>query len=227
MDKLVSVVIPVYNGEKYLAEAVESVLKQTYRPIEIIVVDDGSTDASRQIAGSFGSSVSCHCQTRAGAAAARNRGVELSSGSYLAFLDADDLWMVNKLARQFELVMEDRAIDLVFTHVRHFHSPELPDEVKRKIQCPPEPMPGYAPTTVLVTRDAFLRTGPFETSLRVGEFIDWYARAQESGIKSAIVPESLALRRLHTANQSLVQHDAQTDYARVVKAALDRRRGRM
>ncbi len=221
---LVSVIVPVYNGERYLAETVGSALKQTYRPIEIIVVDDGSTDNSGQIAQRFGSPVRYCWQTHGGIGAARNRGVDLSRGEYFAFLDADDLWIENKLALQTAALRKDPALDIGFAHVRHFHSPELPQVMRDTIRCPPEAMPGYCPTTMLVTRSAFFRVGPFEVSWRVGEFIDWYARALQAGFKSALLPEAVAERRLHNANQGIVERAAQSDYLRILKAALDRRR---
>src|ERR1700758_706720 len=96
---LISVIIPVYNAEKYLAEAIESVLAQTYRPIEVIVVDDGSTDSSADIAKRFASVRYCF-QSHSGLGATRNRGIDLSQGKFLAFLDADDLWVEDKLTHQ-------------------------------------------------------------------------------------------------------------------------------
>src|SRR5919205_4589183 len=96
------VIIPVYNGESYVAEAIESILDQTYRPAEVIVVDDGSTDNTAEVVKRFGDVVQYHHQPNRGAGAARNRGVELSHGEFLAFLDADDLWHKDKLAHQIQ-----------------------------------------------------------------------------------------------------------------------------
>jgi glycosyltransferase involved in cell wall biosynthesis len=97
---LISVIIPVYNGEKYLAEAVESVFAQTYRSIEVIIVDDGSTDRSGEISQRFGPSIHYILRSHEGSGAARNHGVAVARGTYCAFLDADDLWMEDKLTRQ-------------------------------------------------------------------------------------------------------------------------------
>lgn len=94
---LVSVIIPVYNGERYLRTAIESVLAQNVCPIEIIVVDDGSTDASQTVAREFMPMVQVITQSNRGASVARNRGVALAHGEILAFLDADDLWLADKL----------------------------------------------------------------------------------------------------------------------------------
>src|SRR5580698_6296143 len=100
MRGLVSVVIPVRNGVRYLGEAIESVLVQGRRDTEIIVVDNGSTDGSRSVAESFGPAVRVIDEPQRGAAHARNSGVRLARGEYLAFLDADDLWVTGKLERQ-------------------------------------------------------------------------------------------------------------------------------
>jgi len=90
-NSLISVIIPVYNGERYLAEAIESALGQHYRPIEIILVDDGSTDRSAEVAKQVSQSIRYLYQAHGGAGAARNAGVDLAPGEFLAFLDPDDL----------------------------------------------------------------------------------------------------------------------------------------
>src|SRR5207245_10700422 len=103
----VSAIIPVFNGERYLAEAIESVLAQTSPASEIVVVDDGSTDGSGAGAGRFGSAARLVFGGHAGAGAARNRGVAESTGELLAFLDADDIWPSDKLERQLAALFED------------------------------------------------------------------------------------------------------------------------
>jgi glycosyltransferase involved in cell wall biosynthesis len=223
-DRFVSVVIPVYNGERYLRQAVESVLEQTHRPLEIIIVDDGSTDGTAAVAAQFGDAIRYVLQTNGGAASARNHGAELATGNYLAFLDADDLWVPTKLSRQLQMLEENPDIQLVFGYVRQFISPELDEGTRSGLHCPPEAMAGYSQTTLLMARETFFHIGPFTTHWEVGEFMDWYARAQEAGLKTAMLPEVVSLRRLHTTNQGVSKRDERADYARVLKAALDRRR---
>jgi len=108
-NPLISVIIPVYNGERYLAEAIESALAQTWEPVEIIIVDDGSTDGSADVASRFASSVKYDLQPHAGPGAARNRGARLARGDYLAFLDADDLWLKEKLKLQMAAMQGSAA----------------------------------------------------------------------------------------------------------------------
>src|SRR5438552_10684660 len=110
-DRLVSVIMPVYNGERYLAAAIRSVLAQTYTAAEVIVVDDGSTDDSAEIVHKFGTAVRYESQLHRGSPdASRNRGVELARGEYLAFLDQDDLWTNNKLELQVAAATADESL---------------------------------------------------------------------------------------------------------------------
>jgi len=165
----VSVIIPVFNGERYLGEAIESVIAQTLRPIEIIVVDDGSPDNSQEVACHYGEFVKYFHQTNQGTATARNYGINLARGSFLAFLDQDDLWLADKLYRQMQVFTSFPEQDIVFGHVKQFHSPDLEEWMKRKIHCNDEPQPGYSPSAMLIKRDAFFRVGLFETEWRIGE----------------------------------------------------------
>ncbi|HKV36457.1 MAG TPA: glycosyltransferase family A protein, partial [Pyrinomonadaceae bacterium] len=116
MEHLVSVIIPVFNGERFLREAVQSVLDQGDSSVEIIVVDDGSTDGTETVARSL--PVRYLHQTNQGPAAARNRGIEHAQGSLLAFADADDLWPVNKLELQLPCLLRDPKIDIVLGRIQ-------------------------------------------------------------------------------------------------------------
>ena len=133
---LISVMIPVYNCDRYLGEAIESVLSQTYRPLEIIIIDDGSTDGSAAVAKRFMPHIHYYYQANAGIGSARNKGIELAQGSFFAFLDADDLWSKDKLAQQMAALEAHPGVDVVFGHVTQFYSPELDEELRRKIHCP-------------------------------------------------------------------------------------------
>ena len=223
-DTLISIIIPVYNGERYLAETIESTLAQTHTPGEIIVIDDGSTDGSAKIAERFSTSVQYHWQPNGGTSAARNRGVAVARGDFLAFLDADDLWTEDKLARQAAAFTKDPTLDVVFGHVQQFYSPELDEETKRRIAIPIETMRGFHAGAMLIKREAFLRVGLFKSDLQLAEFVDWYARAMELGLKSLMLPDMVMKRRIHQTNQGTRHREARGDYVRVLKASLDRRR---
>jgi glycosyltransferase involved in cell wall biosynthesis len=223
-SKLISAVIPVFNCERYLSEAIESVQRQSYKPIEIIVVDDGSTDRSGEIAKSFGSSITYVLQPHRGIAAARNAGIGMAKGSFFAFLDADDLWTENKVMLQMKVLKENPDVDWVFGHVKQFISPDIDAESGRKIQIPQEVMPGYIPSTVLIRRESFSRVGFFGDTWQIGEFIDWYLRAREQGLKSVMLNEIVSKRRIHDDNIGIRRHAERTDYVRILKSSLDRQR---
>jgi glycosyltransferase involved in cell wall biosynthesis len=223
---MISVIVPVYNGEKYLAAAIDSVLCQAYSATEILVVDDGSVDGSAQVAQGFGDRVRYFHQPNRGIGAARNRGIEIAKGAFFAFLDADDLWEPRKLALQMAALEEDASLDAVFGHVVQFVTPEMDEGERAGLFCPTAPVAGYVAGTMLIRRDSFFRAGMFSTALKVGEFIDWYARAMESGMKHAMLPDVVTRRRLHGNNTTVRERQAQPDYVHILKASLDRRRAR-
>lgn len=222
---LVSVVMPVHNSERYVVEAVESVLGQHYQRLELILVDDGSTDGSADLARRFGTALRYEYQANAGQSAARNRGIQLARGPLLAFLDDDDYWSTEKLTLQVAALTTDPSIDAVFGHVRQFVSPDLDPEAAGRVRYHAEVMPGYVPGTMLIRREAFDRVGPFDPQWRVGEFVHWYAQAIESGLRTVLLPDIVLHRRLHDDNSGIKHRAESVQYVRILKAALDRRRG--
>ncbi len=224
----VSVIVPVRDGASYLGDALESVLSQTQPAAEIWVVDDGSRDDSAAVAARFAArGVRCVSQPPAGAAAARNHGVRLATGNLLAFLDADDLWTIDKLAAQCAALAADPALDVVFGRVEQFVSSDLTAAAQAQLRCPPGSMPGFVPGAMLVRRTAFERAGPFETHWEIGETIAWYTRAQELGLRARMLDAVVLRRRLHDTNQGQTKRGHYRDYAHILKDALDRRRARL
>jgi len=223
---LVSVIIPVYNYERYLGEAIESVLSQTYQHLEVIVVDDESTDRSAEVAESFAGRGVRYCkQVHAGIGPARNKGVELAQGDFLAFLDADDRWPEEKLELQLRAFENDRALEMVFGQAAQLQNgPEWEAGVKDRKLPASGLVPGMVAGTMLIKREAFARVGEFPGGLKVGEFIDWYARAVQLQIRSITLPDLFLWRRIHDSNTGVRERQSVTDYARVLKASLDRRR---
>lgn len=223
---LISVVIPAYNAAPFLGEALESVWAQCYRPLEVIVVDDGSTDATAEVAGAAASEGPMRVlrQAHAGAAAARNAGVREADGPLLAFLDSDDVWLPHKLARQIAELGRDDGPELCFGQLQAFADPRLSAEERRRLLIPTEPISAWSASSLLVARADFHRVGPLDAQWRVGEFIAWFARARECGLHGLVLPEVLVRRRVHGRNATLEGRAGHGDYARIVKAALDRRR---
>ena len=225
-NPLISVIIPVFNGDKYLGEAIESILSQNDFRLEVIVVDDGSTDDTAKVVESFGSSVRYYYQMNAGPAAARNHGITLTQGDFFAFLDADDLWTKEKTKRQWMEFEAKPELDMAFSHIENFYSPELTQTEKDRINIPVVIMPGRHAGTMLIKKASFLRVGLFKNELRIGEFIDWYARAMELNLNSIMLPDILVKRRIHTTNLGISRRDQRSGYVHALKSALDRRRAK-
>jgi glycosyltransferase involved in cell wall biosynthesis len=220
----VSVVIPAQDAERHLREAIDSALGQTFAPLEILVVDDGSTDRTADVASSYGPPVRCVRLEHAGVATALNRGVDEAQGELLAFLDADDVWTPGKLALQVAALAAEPELDLVLGDVEYFHSPELTDDERATLPLPQGPVAGLSKGTMLIRRAAFLRVGPFATEWTTGEFVDWWARAVDGGLRSARLDAVVMHRRLHASNSGIRDRDARLDYVRIVRSALKRRR---
>lgn len=223
---LVSVIIPAYNAARYLGEAIRSVLAQTPFSIQLVVVDDGSTDETTRVAQSFGETVHSLYQPNGGIASALNLGLTHTRGEWLAFCAADDMWTEGRLEKQFAAFNTSPAPDIVFGHVQNFFSPELGPEITERYHCPPEPLPGYSLASMLIRRETFDRVGGFDEKFRIGEFVDWYARAKHLGLSSQLVPNVVLRRRLHGNNLSIRAANDRRDFARILKAAMERRRAK-
>ena len=221
----VSVIIAVYNHANYLGEAIDSALTQEGVDPEIVVVDDGSDDGSADVARNFEPRVHIESQQRAGSGAARNHGVGVSSGEFIAFLDADDRFAPGKLAAQLERFFAEPAPDAVFGHVREFISPELDAEAAAAVRAPSEPGPSHLLGAMLIRREVFERVGPFSVDLKLRQGVDWYARAVDAGLRETMLDRVVLERRLHTTNSGLREAGTQDQYMlSAIRAALDRRR---
>ena len=224
MDSGITIVIPVYNGAVHLAETISSALAQTLRPSSIIVVDDGSSDGTSQVALQFGGEVRCIRQDHAGISKARNTGVAHTETDYLAFMDGDDLWASDKLALQMAELQRAAGPAMIFGHTTQFASPELSPEEIAALKFDPNPMPAITASALLMRKSDFLIAGSFDETLQTGEFIEWYARARDRGLASLVLSDVLVRRRLHRHNHGRRRVDARADYARALKSVLDRRR---
>jgi len=200
LKPLITIIIPVYNGARFLGQALGSVIAQDYRPIEIIVVDDGSTDDSAAIAESF-AEVTCLSQPNQGAWVARNTAISKAKGEFIAFLDADDLWAPNKLTAQAEWLEAHPETGYVTAKYQNF----LEEGVARPFWIKPEQLSeiqsgGFA--NLLVRRVALETIGPFDSTCRRGADLDWVVRGKDAGIKGGVVDMVLMRRRVHDANLS-------------------------
>lgn len=219
---LISVIIPVYNRDRYLAEAIESILAQTYPAIELIVVDDGSSDRTAEVAQSY--PVIYHYQINGGISAARNAGIGLATGEFLAFLDSDDIWVTDKLSKQMAAFESDPNLEAVFGYAQQFYSPELDETFRQRIRCPEQPIAAHISSAMLIKRAAFLRIGVFDPQLKTGIDISWYISAIEHQIQQVTLPDVVYRRRLHEKNSGITERHHANERLHLLKAKLDRQR---
>jgi glycosyltransferase involved in cell wall biosynthesis len=220
---LVSVIIPVYNGARFLRAALESVFAQTYRAFEVIVVDDGSVDESGAIAQSF-PEVHYIRQENQGVAAARNNGIDAARGEFFAFLDQDDLWTPEKLKVQIDYLLNHPAVGYTLTHQQYFLEPgaELPVWFRKELLSTVHT--GWVLGTLVVRRTTFEQVGGFATGYSAANDSDWFFRAKAAEIPMVVVPEMLLLKRIHEANDSGRAKEILSELLKVVKTSLDRQR---
>ena len=214
----VSLLIPCYNAAPFIEAALASAHAQTQPPDEIIVVDDGSTDASATIVTASRPPVTLLSQANAGVGAALNLALAQATGDLIAFLDADDLWKSEKLALQRAALRAEPALDGVFGHMEMFkdHGAE---------QRPAPAEPGLVKGTLLIRRTALDRLGHFDAARRYADFIGWYARAVALGFRWKMLPDVVYARRLHADNMGRRARPEQHEgYLVTMKEFLDRRR---
>lgn len=223
---LISAIVPVYNGERHLREALESIAAQRYEPLEIIVIDDGSTDGSRAIAEAFPGGRYVR-QENAGVATARNHALALARGEFVGFLDQDDRWTPDKLAVQLPLLLENPAAGLAVAKERIVLDEAiavLPRWVRP--EALEEDFVVYLPGVVLARRSVFDAVGLFDPTFENGSDSDWIIRCRQGGVVFAIAEQVLLLRRVHRHNASHRESISRSDIFRALHGAIRRNRER-
>lgn len=217
----VSVLIPARNAARFLAGTIESVRRQQVRNLEIVIVNDGSTDGTAAVAESLGRDIRCITQPHSGVASARNAALEVSRGACVAYLDADDEWTDGSLAAQLSRLESDPELDIVvgLTQAVRSESGPLAEGVPNG---PPwrGPMLGSA----LIRRRAFERTGGFDPALNVAEDLDWFIRVREHGLVTDVLDRVTLLYRLHADSLTRGLDPVRRNLMVVLKRSLDRRR---
>lgn len=220
----ISAIIPCYNNGAYIGQAIESVLTQGDYPIEVIVVDDGSTDDSAEVAARF-EGVTVLRQPNRGASSARNRGIAAATGDVVAFLDADDYWAPGKLTCQLEVMSSAGSTDVVYGSIEEFVSEDLPAAERSGVTARPGRQTVLLPSTLLLTRRALDEVGEFEVGDGSGEAIDWILRVNEAGLTVEPAPDALTYRRIHASNTGRRNRAQQhATYLAAIKRSLQRRR---
>ena len=219
MPELVSVVMPVFNGAGRIGETLDALLGQSYSPIEVIVVDDGSTDGTADIVRGY-EGVRLIEQPNAGPAVARNSGVQQSRGRYISFVDHDDHWLPEKVERQVAL-LEANGGGFATCHMRYVLEVAPPAWFRGPTDG--TPVIGWVPSCWLMDRATWEKVGPFEPGFGHGCDTDWLARARNLAVETLVAAECLVDYRVHGQNES-GNADSLRSLTSVLRAQVQRKR---
>ena len=220
---LVSVIIVVKNGERYLARAIESILSQTYDHYEIIVVDGQSTDNTEKIAKSY-TKVRYLLQTDKGIANAYNIGIEAAKGELIAFLSHDDTWTSNKLSTQVNYLISHPEIEYTVAKVKfileegHTIPPGFRPELLEGEHT------GFIMETLVARKTLFEAIGKLNPEYTVAEDVDWFSRAKDHNVPVAVMPEVLLYKHIHNTNLSLNSSVNNQNLLKILRNSIERRR---
>jgi len=217
---LISVIIPVYNGEDFIQDAIQCVLDQNYPNMEILVIDDGSTDQTRAIIDGYSDQVIYIHQSNQGPGSARNTGLKLAKGEIIGFLDADDLWPPSRLMMLKDRLDQDSSIEVVLGHTL---SEELggasgtPENLLR-----PHVLPVFG--CGLFKKQVFDKVGFIDTTLHYSEDQDWFIRAKEEKVSMVILKDIVLIRRMHNNNMTSGTSWKDAGILEVLRKSLERRK---
>lgn len=220
MPDAVSVVIPVRNGELFLPAAIASVAAQTHAPAEVLVVDDGSTDSTREVALEAGARYLT--SPARGSAAARNAGAAAASSPLIAFLDHDDLWMPEKLERQLEALAADPRLGFVTTRVRLRIEPGA--AAPAWFRGDEDAFSGAPISTVLVKASVMSEVGGFNPAFKHADDYDWLLRVRDAGVLGKELDAVLVEYRVHGTNHSQDRRLVDPELMEALRASMKRRR---
>ncbi len=228
-NDLVSVIIPVYNGEHYIEQAIYSVINQTYKFLEIILIDDGSTDRSKNIIKSIQTEqvsrkINYFYQKNQGVAIARNQGISHSKGEYIAFLDQDDIWMPNKLSLQIKFLKDNPNIDFVLGKQKIFLEEGIPQPKWLRPQYLTEEITAYLLGVLLTRKSIFRKIGCFDQTYKYGNDYDWFLKAIDKKLPYHILDEVILLKRIHDCNESYNIDGMTLDMLRYLRQSVYRKR---
>lgn len=219
---LVSVIIPTYKSAAFITETLQSVWDQTYKHVEIIVINDGSPDNILDVLATFESKITIITQEHGGIGKARNTGITASKGELIALLDGDDIWLPTKLEEQVHFLEEHPDIQMVFSYAQNSTRPYT-----KNYQPSSSPFPviaAHVPSTCLCRRSVFDTVGLFDETGMLGEFADWYSKVVIQKIPMGCIQSLQLLRRLHGNNIGIIDRHRQKDYLYMLKRKLDAER---
>jgi len=222
MDPLLSIIVPVHNGARFFSELMQTIERQAYAPLDLIVVDDGSTDEIESLARQHGARYVR--QDKRGVSAARNHGLTHARGELILFFDVDDLMPPGKLYRQVHYLIQHPEVDLVSGHVAVSLLPTADD---RNLFSKPETLPLMNVGAAIVRRAVCERVGGFDETVTLGEDLDWFMRALERDVRVVVLRETTLVYRQHDGNATRGSSGAAHAAAmmRVIQRSARRRRG--
>ena len=222
---MVSVIVPAYNAEVHLAETLASVLEQNWGQLELLVVDDGSSDRTVAVAKGFGDLARVIACSHRGLAATRNRGLAAARGEFLLHLDADDLLTPKSIFTRMQHFSIDPTFDMVVGKLTCFLSPELSDEERIRYAPPLEPQQGHLPGAAIIRAAAFDKFGHIDERFAVNADLDWWVRARDEGARICLIEDVVVKRRIHGKNLTLTsKQELDASRLQIVRASLARRR---
>ena len=220
----ITVIVPAFNAEHFIVDALECIREQGYDGLKIIVVDDGSTDRTAQLVAQY-PDVSCMHQENRGPAAARNHALERCRSEFIAFLDVDDLWPAGTLAFLSQRLIQNPDVDLVVGRVQYL-VPQRGEAGAQRFDALGAPCVAFNLGAGLYRASAFKKVGRFDESMRTSEDVDWFMRAREHGLRMDFCERVTLLYRRHAGNMTVDRASAHSDFVRALKQSLDRRRQR-
>jgi len=224
MDKpKISVIIPVLNGERFIAEAIQSVFDQNWEPLEIIVIDDGSSDKTDEVVKNIQGNLHYYYQPNRGIACARNHGVKKANGDLITFIDADDVWVKDKLEIQTNLMNKNPDVEVIIGLL--LLTPILSkDELYRMDLAKKKGAFATQLGSSLIKKHVFEKVGMFDEQMLMSEDVDWFYRLREQNINVMVHKEIVEFYRLH--DQNITNDKPLTNFyiLKAYKQSLDRRR---
>ncbi|MEI8124131.1 MAG: glycosyltransferase family A protein [Parachlamydiaceae bacterium] len=217
----ISVIIPYFNAGQFIEEALKSIRRQNYPFLEIILIDDGSSDNIGERVKTLGKDIIFLRQNNKGPAAARNFGIKQAKGDIIAFLDADDEWPDDKLALQLARLRSDSSLKIVTGRIKYIR---LKGAKNMPIHHGEENgLLNVNLGALLVHKEVFDKVGLFDESLRFAEDLDWFFRVRESGIKIAIMKEINLLYQQHSSNMTRENNHYDLTFFSALKRSINRR----
>lgn len=217
---LISVIVPTYNSEQLIGDAIKSILSQNYQPLEIIVIDDGSIDNTKTYLQQF--DIKYYYQANSGPSKARNLGIKSAQGDLIAFLDADDLWPDHSLLNMSDYLNQQPATEIVLGKVQPFRYQF--NNAQKEMILLGETVSSSLFGSGLFRRSVFDKVGLFDEQLRTSEDVDWFLRAKEKSIAIALIDRLTLYYRRHEETLTSNKNIKELKLLNVLKAAMDRRK---